>query len=54
MSAPSPIETLQGANSQLTMEDVEYMQNKMFAAMRVPKSFLNYQEAQGKGQNLLP
>ena len=52
MSAPSPIETLQGANSQLTMEDVEYMQNKMFAAMRVPKSFLNYQEAQGKGQNL--
>lgn len=52
MSAPSPIETLQGANSQLTMEDVEYMQNKMFAAMRVPKSFLNYQESQGKGQNL--
>lgn len=52
MSAPSPIETLQGANSQLTMEDVEYMQNKMFAAMRVPKSFLNFQEAQGKGQNL--
>lgn len=52
MSAPAPIETLQGANSQLTMEDVEYMQNKMFAAMRVPKSFLNYQEAQGKGQNL--
>ena len=28
------------------------MQNKMFAAMRVPKSFLNFQEAQGKGQNL--
>lgn len=52
MNAPSPIETLQGANSQLTMEDVEYMQNKMFAAMRVPKSFLNFQEAQGKGQNL--
>lgn len=50
--APNPIETLQGANSQVQMEDIEYMQNKMFAAMRVPKSFLNFQEAQGKGQNL--
>ena len=50
--APNPIETLQGANSQVQMEDIEYMQNKIFAAMRVPKSFLNFQEAQGKGQNL--
>lgn len=50
--APNPIETLQGANSQVQMEDIEYMQNKMFAAMRVPKTFLNFQEAQGKGQNL--
>jgi hypothetical protein len=50
--APNPIETLQGANSQVQMEDIEYMQNKIFAAMRVPKTFLNFQEAQGKGQNL--
>ena len=50
--APNPIETLQGANSQVQMEDIEYMQNKMFAALRVPKTFLNFQEAQGKGQNL--
>jgi hypothetical protein len=50
--APNPIETLQAANSQVQMEDIEYMQNKMFAAMRVPKTFLNFQEAQGKGQNL--
>lgn len=50
--APNPIETLAGANSQVQMEDVEYMQNKMFAALRVPKTFLNFQEAQGKGQNL--
>jgi hypothetical protein len=28
------------------------MQNKIFAALRVPKTFLNFQEAQGKGQNL--
>ena len=50
--APTPIETLAGANSQVQMEDIEYMQNKMFAALRVPKTFLNFQEAQGKGQNL--
>ena len=50
--APNPIETLAAANSQVQMDDVEYMQNKMFAALRVPKTFLNFQEAQGKGQNL--
>ena len=50
--APNPIETLPAANSQVQMDDIEYMQNKMFAALRVPKTFLNFQEAQGKGQNL--
>lgn len=51
-SAPNPIETLGAANSQVQMEDIEYMQSKIFAALRVPKTFLNFQEAQGKGQNL--
>ena len=50
--APNPIETLQAANSQVQMEDVEYMQLKILTAMRVPKTFLNFQEANGKGQNL--
>ena len=50
--APNPIETLQAANSQVQMEDVEYMQLKVLTAMRVPKTFLNFQEANGKGQNL--
>lgn len=50
--APNPIENLPASNSQVQMEDIEYMQNKMFAALRVPKTFLNFQEAQGKGQNL--
>lgn len=50
--APNPIETLQAANSQVQMEDLEYMQLKMLTAMRVPKVFLNFQDAQGKGQNL--
>lgn len=51
-SAPTPIETLQGAQNQTQMDDINYMQNKVFAALRVPKTFLNFQEAQGKGQNL--
>ena len=51
-NAPNPIETLPAANSQVQMDDIQYMQNKMFAALRVPKSFLNFQEAQGKAQNL--
>ena len=49
---PSSIETLQGATNQTSMEDIQYMENKILACLRVPKSFLNYQEAQGKGQNL--
>lgn len=51
-NAPNPIETLAAANSQVQMEDVEYMQNKILTGIRVPKTFLNFQEAQGKGQNL--
>lgn len=51
-NASNPIETLSGAQNQTAMDDINYMQNKIFAALRVPKTFLNFQEAQGKGQNL--
>lgn len=51
-SAPTPIENLASASNATSMEDIDYMQNKIFAALRVPKTFLNFQEAQGKGQNL--
>lgn len=51
-SAPTPIETLAGAQNHTQMDDINYMQNKVFSALRVPKTFLNFQEAQGKGQNL--
>lgn len=51
-SAPNPIETLQGANNQTAMDDINYMQNKIFAAIRVPKAFINFQDKEGKGQNL--
>lgn len=51
-SAPTPIETLQSAQNPTAMDDIKYMQNKVFAALRVPKAFLNYEQAQGKGQNM--
>ena len=51
-NAQTPIETLQGAQWQNQMDDIEYMQNKIFAALMVPKKFLNFQETQGKGENL--
>ena len=52
LNSSSPIETLQSAQTQTSMDDINYMQNKILTAMRVPKTFLNFQEAQGKGQNL--
>ena len=51
-SAPTPIETLQSAQNPTAMDDIKYMQNKVFAALRVPKAFLNYEQPQGKGQNM--
>lgn len=51
-SAPTPIENLASAQNPTQMDDIKYIQNKVFTALRVPKTFLNFQEAQGKGQNL--
>lgn len=51
-NAPTPIESLPAAQNITSMDDINYMENKVLAALRIPKSFLNFQEAQGKGQNL--
>lgn len=51
-NAPTPIESLPAAQNITSMDDINYMKNKVLCALRVPKSFLNFQEAQGKGQNL--
>jgi len=32
--------------------DIEYLQRKLFTALRVPKAFLGFDEAQGEGKNL--
>lgn len=41
------IETLAGGQNATATEDVEYLQKKMFAALQVPKAYLNYVENLG-------
>ena len=51
-SAPNPIETLSAGQNLTAMDDIKYIQNKVLTALRIPKSFLNFDEAQGDGKNL--
>ncbi|PCI27525.1 hypothetical protein COB55_05645 [Candidatus Wolfebacteria bacterium] len=46
------IETLPGASNLAEIADIEYIQRKLFTAMRVPKSFLGFEDAIGEGKNL--
>ena len=50
--AANPIETLPAAQNLTAMDDIKFMQNKVLTALRVPKSFLNFEETQGDGKNL--
>ncbi len=50
--APNPIDTLPGASNLDQIADIQYLQRKLFTALRVPKSFLNFDEAVGEGKNL--
>ena len=49
---PTSIDTLQGAQNQTSMDDIEYVEKKVCAGLRIPKEFLNFQDSQGKAQNL--
>ena len=51
-SLTMPIETLPGAQNLSEIADIEYIQKKMLAALRVPKAFLGFDEATGEGKNL--
>lgn len=51
-NASNPIETLQGAQNLTAMDDIKFIQNKVLTALRVPKSFLNFEESTGDGKNL--
>lgn len=51
-NASSPIENLPAGQNLTAMDDIKYIQNKIVTALRVPKSFLNFEEAAGDGKNL--
>lgn len=51
-NASNPIETLSAGQNLTAMDDIKYIQNKVLTALRIPKSFLNFDEAQGDGKNL--
>jgi hypothetical protein len=47
------IETLPGLSNNDAIEDVEYLRNKMMAALRIPKAFLGYEEGLSGGKATL-
>ncbi len=48
----NPIETLAGAQNLGEIADIEYIQKKMLAALRIPKAFLGFEEVVGDGKQL--
>ena len=48
----NPIETLAGAKNLDAIDDIKYIQKKVCAALRIPQSFLNFEESQGDGKGL--
>lgn len=51
-NAPTPIDTLPAAQNLTAIDDIKYIQNKVLTALRIPKSFLNFEENAGDGKNL--
>lgn len=51
-NAPTPIDTLAAAQNLTAMDDIKFVQNKLFTALGIPKTFLNYEEGTGDGKNL--
>jgi hypothetical protein len=51
-NAPSPIDTLPGATNLSEIADIQFLQKKLFTALRVPKPFLGFEEVTGDGKNL--
>lgn len=48
----NPIDTLPGAQNLGEIADIEYIQKKLLAALRIPKAFLGFEEVVGDGKNL--
>lgn len=52
INATSPIETLPGASNLGEISDIEYIQKKLLAALRIPKAFLGFEDVVGEGKTL--
>ena len=50
--APTPIDTLAAGQNITALDDIKFIQNKVLTALRIPKTFLNFEEAAGDGKNL--
>ena len=51
-NASNPIDTLAAGQNLTSIDDIKYIQGKVLCALRIPKSFLNFDESVGQGQNL--
>ena len=51
-NAPTPIDTLSAAQNLTAMDDIKFVQNKVLTALRIPKSFLNFEETTRDSKNL--
>lgn len=51
-NAPNPIDTLPGAQNLSEIADIEYIQKKLLAALRIPKAFLGFEDVVADGKNL--
>ena len=51
-AAPSPIDSLPGAQNLAEIADIEYIQKKLLTALRIPKAYLGFEEVVGDGKNL--
>lgn len=51
-NAPTPIDTLSAGQNLTAMDDIKFVQNKVLTALRIPKTFLNFEESAGDGKNL--
>ena len=51
-NASMPIETLPGAQNLDQIADIQFIQRKLVTALRVPKTFLGFEDVVGDGKNL--
>lgn len=51
-NASTPIDTLSAGQNLTAMDDIKFIQTKVLTALRIPRAFLNFDEATGDGKNL--